>query len=76
MATVTTRREKNLCLRRRTKNALDSDWPSHGKRFRKFASFVRQIILPSVRDNSRPVFVYSYRGGMVLVVLVPLERTK
>src|SRR5579862_5296567 len=31
MATVATRREKNICLIRNTTNLLDSDRPSHGR---------------------------------------------
>jgi len=41
MATVATRREKNLCIREKTKNSLDSDRPSHGRRFHKRALFLR-----------------------------------
>ena len=33
--------EKPLCLRKTTKNALDSDRPSHGRRLHKLAPYVR-----------------------------------
>jgi hypothetical protein len=35
-------REINLCTTKKQKNPLDSDRPSHGRRFHKLAPFVRQ----------------------------------
>src|SRR5215470_16737511 len=51
MATVATRRQKNLCLGRKIQNSLDPDRPSHGRR-------LRQLRAASLRQGS-----FSVRGS-------------
>src|SRR5579871_1210646 len=55
MATVATRREKNSCLGRSTKNSLDSGRPSHG----------RPLHSERQKENPRPFNFLGERGSII-----------